>query len=128
MRARLVEGGLFTGLLAGIFFGGGKLMDHTLSRHQDVPPGSELVVELKIATHSGAEAGKEEIAEALIVACQLEVRGSVRPDTIQTIVEGHYRFVMRPGLDESDRRQLVGCLQDMRIDNVLGDVVSMEQR
>ncbi len=35
---------------------------------------------------------------------------------------------MTPGLDEADRRQLTGCLQDMRIDHVLANVVSMTQR
>lgn len=34
---------------------------------------------------------------------------------------------MTPGLDEADRRQLTGCLQDLRIDNVLANVVSMTQ-
>jgi hypothetical protein len=103
-------------------------MDHTMSRHHDVPPDSELVVELTIATRSGVEAGNEEIAEALVVACQLEVRSNVVPDSIETIGDSHYQFVMRPGLDESDRRQLIGCLQDLRIDNVLANVVSTRQR
>lgn len=128
MRTRLIQAGVLAGAAGGVFVGGATLMDHTLSRHVDVPADSELVVELTIATRAGVEAGNEEIAEALVVACQLEVRSNVLPDSIETIDDGHYRFVMRPGLDESDRRQLIGCLQDFRIDNVLANVVSTHQR
>jgi hypothetical protein len=63
-----------------------------------------------------------------VVACQLEVRSNVLPDSIETIDDGRFRFVMRPGLDDSDRRQLIGCLQDLRIDNVLANVVSTRER
>ena len=128
MKTRLIQGGVLAALAAGVFFGGASLMDHTLSRHEDVPPGSELVVELTIATRTGVEADNEEIAEALVVACQLEVRSNVLPDSIETLADDHYRFVMRPGLDDSDRRQLIGCLQDFRIDNVLANVVSTRER
>ena len=128
MKTRLIQAGVLAAVAGGVFFGGASLMDHTLSRHEDVPPDSELVVELTIATRTGVEAGNEEIAEALVVACQLEVRSNVLPDSIETIDDGRYQFVMRPGLDDSDRRQLIGCLQDFRIDNVLANVVSTRQR
>ena len=128
MKSRLIQAGVLAVAAGGVFIGGASLMDHTMSRHEDVRPDSELVVELTIATRSGVEAGNEEIAEALVVACQLEVRSNVVPDSIETIEDGRYQFVMRPGLDDSDRRQLIGCLQDLRIDNVLANVVSTHQR
>jgi hypothetical protein len=128
VKTRLIQAGVLAAVAGGVFFGGASLMDHTLSRHEDVPPDSELVVEMTIATRTGVEAGNEEIAEALVVACQLEVRSNVLPDSIKTIEDGRYQFVMRPGLDDSDRRQLIGCLQDFRIDNVLANVVSTRQR
>jgi len=116
------------GVFAGVFVGAIVLADTMLSRHDDVAEGSELVVELQINTHAAVEAGTEEIAEALIVTCQLEVRGNVVPDSMETVGDDRYRFVIRPGLDRTDRHQLRGCLQDLRIDGVLADVVSMEQR
>lgn len=128
MKTRLIQGGVLAAATAGVFFGGASLMDHTLSRHEDVEPDSELMVELTVATRSGVEADNEEIAEALVVACQLEVRSDVLPDSLETVEDGRYRFVMRPALDDSDRRQLIGCLQDFRIDNVLANVVSTHQR
>lgn len=128
LRTRLLQAGLVALGLGGTFVGGATLMDHTLSRHEAVPPDSELEVEMTVATRTGVEAGNEEIAEALVFACQLEVRSNVLPGSIETLEEGRYRFVMRPGLDDSDRRQLIGCLQDLRIDNVLANVVSTRQR
>jgi hypothetical protein len=127
-KARIAQGGAMAGLVAGVLVGGPVLMDRTLSRHDDIPAGSALVVEMTIATRSGVEAEDGEIVEALVVACQLEVRSSVETDSIETIGHNRFRFVMRPSLDESDRRQLTGCLQDFRIDNVLANVVSMEER
>jgi hypothetical protein len=128
VNARLVQGGVVLGVFGCVFVGAIFLADTMLSRHDDVPEGSELVVELLINTHAAVEAGTEEIAEALIVTCQLEVRGNVVPDSMETVGDHRYRFVIRPALDRTDRHQLRGCLQDLRIDGVLADVVSMELR
>ena len=127
MKTRIIPAGLVAAALAGVFVGGTTLMDATMTRHDDVEAGSTLEVELTISMRSGAEAREGDIAEALVVMCQLEVRGGV-VDDLETVGHGHYRFVMTPGLDEADRRQLTGCLQDMRIDHVLANVVSMRQR
>lgn len=128
MRRRLIQAAVLVAVAVGVFFGGATLMDHTLSRHEDVAPDSELVVELTVATRSGVEGDNEEIAEALALACQLEVRSKVVPDSLEVLDDNRYRFVMRPTLDDSDRRQLIGCLQDFHIDNVLANVVSTHQR
>lgn len=125
MNRRVVQAGLFAALLGGVFFGGGTLMDATMTRHDDVPDGSRLEVELSISMHAGAEASEEEIVEALVVVCQLEVSGGGSTQDLESLGDGNYRLVMTPGLDEADRRQLTGCLQDLRIDNVLANVVSM---
>jgi len=127
VKARIIQAGLVAVALGGVFVGGTTLMDATMTRHDDVEAGSALEVEMTISMRSGVEAGEEEIAEALVVTCQLEVRGGVVHD-LETLGDGRYRFVMTPGLDEADRRQLTGCLQDMRIDHVLANVVSMTQR
>ena len=127
MKARVVQAGLVAAALGGVFVGGTTLMDATMTRHDDVEAGSTLEVELTISMRSGVEAREEEIAEALVVVCQLEVRGGVVED-LEALDDSRYRFVMTPGLDEADRNQLTGCLQDMRIDHVLANVVSMTQR
>lgn len=128
MRARVLRGvlivvGVVTVLAIGLF-----LMDKTLSRHEEVAAASELVVEMTVATRTGAEAGNAEFAEALIVLCQVEVRGRMVDSSLATIGHNRYRFVIRPSLDDTDQRQLSGCLQDFWIDNVLANVVSMDER
>ena len=128
MNGRLVQGAIVLGVFAGVFVGAIVLADTMLSRHDDVPDGSELVVEMLISTRGAVEADTQEIAQALAVACQLEVRGNVVPGSIETIDDSRYRFVVRPSLDRTDRHQLRGCIQDLRIDGVLADVVSMEHR
>ena len=55
------------------------------------------------------------------------IQSAATEQILESLGHGHYRFVMRPGLDKADRRQLIGCLQDLRIDNVLANVVSMSQ-
>ncbi len=127
MKTRIIPAGLVAAALGGLFVGGTTLMDATMTRHDDVEAGSTLEVELTISMRSGVEAREEEIAEALVVVCQLEVRGGVVED-LEALGDSRYRFVMTPGLDEADRSQLTGCLQDMRIDHVLANVVSMTQR
>ncbi len=126
MKTRFVQAGLLAVAMGGVFVGGTTLMDATMTRHDDVSPNSRLEVELSISMHTGAEASEAEIAEALVVACQLEVHGGGSPE-LQNLGDSNYRFVMTPGLDKADRRQLTGCLQDLQIDNVLANVVSMTQ-
>jgi hypothetical protein len=128
VNGRLVQGGVVLAVLAAVFLGAIVLADTMLSRHDDVPDGSELVVEMLISTRGAVEADPQEIAEALAVTCQLEVRGNIIPDSIETIGDARFRFVVRPALDRTDRHQLRGCIQDLRIDGVLADVVAMEHR
>lgn len=58
--------------------------------------------------------------------CELEVRADVVNESFVVVERGRYRFRLQPALDVADRRQLTGCLQDLRIDHVLANVVSMD--
>ncbi len=40
--------------------------------------------------------------------------------------DGRYRVVLEPDLDQTDRRQLRGCIEDWTIDHLLVDVVAFE--
>ena len=40
------------------------------------------------------------------------------------IAGGRYRVVLRPAVGDNERRKLVGCLEDLTVDRVLGDVES----
>jgi hypothetical protein len=55
----------------------------------------------------------------------MEVRASVVPGSFTDLGEGRYRFHLDPSLDDADRRQLRGCLEDARVDHFLAEVESL---
>ena len=113
--------GLAIGMLAVL-----SLREATLSTHHRVADGSqtELIVS---ARARGAETTQslEEIVEAQVQACRLEVNSDVVGEIAATD-EGHFRAVLRPSMDETNRRQFRGCLEDWLIDHVRLDVVTLQ--
>lgn len=102
------------------------LRDATLSTHQDVDPDSRIELVLHVRTNS-AEAGQtlDEMAEAQLLTCRLEVSSDpVSP--LESLGEGRFRVVLTPSMDETDRRQFRGCLEDWVIDHVTTDVERLE--
>lgn len=102
------------------------LRDATLSTHQDVDPDSRIELVLHVRTNS-AEAGQtlDEMAEAHLLTCRLEVSSDpVSP--LESLGEGRFRVVLTPSMDETDRRQFRGCLEDWVIDHVKTDVERLE--
>jgi hypothetical protein len=101
------------------------LRDATLSTHQSVPPGSriELVVD---ARTKGGEIGQtlSEMVEAQVLLCRLEVSSDLVGD-VEAMGLGRYRAVLAPSMDESNRRQFRGCLEDWVLDHVRLDGVSL---
>lgn len=47
-------------------------------------------------------------------------------EVVEPVGDSRFQFRLQPTLDEAGRRQLVGCLQDLRIDHVLANVVSID--
>lgn len=96
--------------------------DATITREEPVDPETALDVELRIHTRSDTD--PEELADILFSLCQLEVDAST---TEGPVPQGDdvFSFRLSPTLDESDRRQLEGCLEDARVDHVQGDLVSL---
>jgi hypothetical protein len=98
--------------------------DATLSTHQPVVPGSQ--VELLVAARSeGAEPGQTlpELVEALLLTCRLEVPADLA-SPIRNDGRGQFRVTLAPALDQTDRRQLRGCIEDWTIDQLMVNVVS----
>jgi hypothetical protein len=121
--SRLVLGvlGLVVGVVAVL-----ALREATLSTHQVVPDGSTTEIVVRAREH-GAERGQslDEMVEAVLLACRLEVASDLR-GSIAARGEGRYAAVLEPALDETNRRQLRGCIEDWTVDHVLVDVVSLE--
>lgn len=102
------------------------LREATLSTHERDEPGS--TVDLVVSARSeGAERGQSlpEMVHALLLTCRLEVTSDLA-GPIHDDGDGRFRVTLAPALDETDRRQLKGCLEDWTIDQLLVDVVGFE--
>jgi hypothetical protein len=97
------------------------LRDATLSTHQAVPSDSRIELIFRVASNNG-EHGQtlDELAEALVVTCRLEV--SSDPGPIEHLDGRRFRVVLRPSMDDTDQKQFRGCIEDWTIDHVRADV------
>ena len=101
------------------------LREATLSTHQPVPRDSRI--ELVIAANTkGGEPHQTlaEMVEAQVLTCRLEVGSDVVGD-IEADEDDRFRVVLTPSLDETNRRQFRGCIEDWVIDHVRLDVVRL---
>jgi hypothetical protein len=102
------------------------LREATLSTHDPVTGrGVELIVSAR--TKAG-EQGQTvpEMVEAQLLACRLEVTSDLA-GPIEPLGDGRFRAVLTPAMDETNRRQFRGCLEDWMIDHVLLDVVELTE-
>ena len=120
VRVVLGVAGLVSGGLAVV-----ALREATLSTHHRVdPPARDDVV--LTARSERAERGQSlaELVEALVITCRLEVTSDVEVP-VESLGEDRFRVVLAPALDETNRRQFRGCVEDWTIDQVRADVVSI---
>lgn len=112
------------GLTAGVL-GVGSLREATLSTHHAVPPGSQLVVVVQAET-KGPEPHQTlpEMVEAQLVMCRLEVESDIAAP-IDELGDDTFRAVLSPSMDETNRRQFRGCLEDYRVDHFRMDVLAL---
>ena len=63
---------------------------------------------------NGGEPGQtlDEMVEAQLVACRLEVSSDIIGEVEPLATHGYYKAVLKPSMDETDRRQFRGCLED----------------
>jgi hypothetical protein len=120
---RIVLGiaGLTLGVLAVL-----ALREATLSTHDPVAPGSHSVVVIDARTEGGEHGQSlDEMVEALLLTCRLEVTADVG-GPIHDEGGGRFRTTLAPGLDQNNRRQFRGCLEDWTIDQLQVEVVALE--
>jgi hypothetical protein len=102
------------------------LREATLSTHEEVAARETRLV------LSGETKGAEEhqtlseMVEAQVLTCRLEVESDLA-GPIERLGDGRYRAVLVPALDDSNRRQFRGCLEDWVIDGVQLDVEALDQ-
>jgi len=122
--ARIVLGvvGLAVGALAVL-----ALREATLSTHDGVEPGSRIEVVVAASSEGGAHNQTlDEMVEALILTCRLEVISDLA-GPIEPVGDDRFRAVLTPSLDETNRRQFRGCIEDWTIDQLRADVVSLTE-
>ena len=102
------------------------LREATLSTHEDVDARETRLV-LSGETKGGEENQTlSEMVEAQVLTCRLEVESDLA-GPIERLGDGRYRAVLVPALDDSNRRQFRGCLEDWVIDHVRLDVEELDQ-
>jgi hypothetical protein len=105
------------------------LREATLSTHQPVSPYSQVEVTVHARVHN-TERNQTlgEAVEAQLLTCRLEVASDVikrQSEPEPTATEGEFTVVMQPALDQTNRRQFKGCVEDFVIDGLQMDVVEM---
>ncbi len=69
---------------------------------------------------------RAEMAHGLVSTCRLLVNADVVEQSFRAVDDGVFAFRLRPGLDEFDRRELRGCLSDLRVQHLRLDVRHLE--
>jgi hypothetical protein len=102
------------------------LREATLSTHEAVAARQvELVVSAKTA---GGEQGQTlaEMVEAQLLTCRLEVTSDLA-GPIESLGDGRFRAVLVPAMDETNRRQFRGCVEDFLTDHLQIDVIEFNE-
>jgi hypothetical protein len=102
------------------------LREATLSTHEPVEGRAmELVVS---ARTEGGETDQNlaEMVEAQLLTCRLEVTSDV-DGAIEDLGDGRFRAELVPAMDETNRRQFRGCVEDFVIDHLQIDVLELTE-
>ncbi len=100
------------------------LREATLSTHEPVT-GDEMELVVSAKTEGGEQDQTlPEMVEAQLQTCRLEVTSDLA-GPIEALGDGRFRAVLTPAMDETNRRQFRGCVEDFMIDHVQIDVVQL---
>ena len=86
------------------------------------PEGSWTDVVVRAETVREEPEVIEEMTRGLVSTCRLLVDADVVEDSFLSLGGSDFGFRLRPGLDEFERRELRGCLSDLRVQHLLLDV------
>lgn len=114
-------------LLGVVAFGVQRLALATMSRDVPTDPGSRTEVVVEADAVREPHYGLLEMTRALFMACRLQVTVDLVEQAFERVSPSAFRFVVQPALNESDRRQLHGCLEDARLEHLQLDVLAMRQ-
>jgi hypothetical protein len=98
------------------------LMDATQNRPDEVRAGSMTTVTFEVDTRD-VQRGEPAAANALWAVCAGTVGGDV---SLPVEVGDAWQVTIEPAIGEHGENRLVGCLEDVTIDRVMGHVVALE--
>jgi hypothetical protein len=101
------------------------LRDTSMTVHTPMPRESKLVVHAS-ASWRGHSRTAPNLSRALAIQCVAETSGAVTVQDFEWEVDGDFTFETVPSLDEADRRQLRGCLGDLRMPTLIVSVTGMQ--
>jgi hypothetical protein len=102
----------------------GELGDLTQSRPDQVRHDAATEIVLTVEEDRFSP-GRDAAATALWSVCAGQTSSRVTGDgAVAAMIDGRYRVVLQPAVGDNERRKLVGCLEDLTIDRVMGDVES----
>jgi hypothetical protein len=102
------------------------LREATLSTHDPVT-GREMELVVSAKTKGGEKSQTlSEMVEAQLLACRLEVNSDLA-GPVEPLGSGRFRAVLVPALDETNRRQFRGCLEDWIVDHLQVNVVQLTE-
>jgi hypothetical protein len=96
----------------------------TMTAHTRMPRDSHLEIEATARWRGAPEAAANR-ARALAYACVAESSSSAIADDFRWRADGRFTVRVTPALDDPDRRQLDGCLSDLRMPRLLVTVDRM---
>jgi hypothetical protein len=119
VRAALGLVGLGIGV-AGVI----ALREATLSTHEAVT-GRQMELVVSASTHGGErDQTLAEMVEAQLLTCRLEVTSDLA-GPIEALGEGRFRAVLVPAMDQTNRRQFRGCVEDFVTDHLQIHVIEL---
>jgi hypothetical protein len=120
-RAALGLVGLSIGV-AGVL----ALREATLSTHEPVA-GREMELVVSARTRGGEQDQTlAEMVQAQLLTCRLEVT-SDPAGPIESLGDGRFRVVLIPAMDQTNRRQFRGCVEDFVTDHLQIDVIEFNE-
>ena len=117
MRRAVASVALVLAVAAGVFV----LREATQNRPDIVDPDSSTTIEFSVSEQR-FQRGEPAAAAALWAVCSSTVGGTV--STPQAFDDA-WRVEVVPAIGEHGENRLVGCLEDVTIDRVVGDVIAL---
>lgn len=99
------------------------LREATLSTHQPVPHDSTIEVTFHADRGGAYRHTLQEMVEALVLSCRLEVVSDLVGE-VEPLDHDRFRAVLTPSMDQTNRRQFRGCMEDWRADHLQVDQLS----